>query len=330
MKILINIISIFVLSVSGGYSQVPYEYIKMAAENNPELKASYREFEAALERIPQAKSLPDPILMAGYTVWPSESMPGMEKARVSLNQMFPWFGNLKAMGDEATLQAESHYQNFIDLRNNLYFQVAVAWYPLYEVNKFRQIEQENIGILNSYKNIATRIFENGTGSMVDVLRADIMLKDAQTRLSLLDDREESLMAIFNNLLNRREDEAVKIPDTLYIENPVPGFNRDSLLTHNPRLKELDLKYRASEIKREVARRQGLPNIGVGLEYMRMEMQPDMGSPGRTKGALMPMVSMSLPLYRGKYKAAQEEARLMQDSYAQQMENTLNKIGRAHV
>ncbi len=325
MKILIIVLFIFTLAFPGGYAQVPDEYLKIAAENNPVLKASSRQFEAALERIPQVKTLPDPMLMAGFTVLPTETMPGMEKARVSLSQMFPWFGTLRARGDEAALLAEAHYQNFIDQRNNLYFQVAAAWYPLYEVNRFREIEKENIGILDSYKNIATRNFENGTGPMVDVLRADIMLKDAQTRLSLMDDREESLLAIFNNLLNRREDETVRIPDSLYTKNPVTDFNRDSLMRNNPRLQELDLRYQASGIKREVARKQGLPNIGIGLDYMRMNMQPDMGSPVQSKGALMPMVTMSIPLYRGKYKAAQEEALLMQESYAHQIENSLNML-----
>ncbi len=49
---------------------------------------------------------------------------------------------------------------------------------LYELDQWKQIEQENIDILQSYKTIATSKFKNGTSPMTDVLRVDIMLKDA--------------------------------------------------------------------------------------------------------------------------------------------------------
>lgn len=325
MKKLLIIIIIFILAVPQGHAQVPEEYLKIAAENNPGLKASLREFEAALERIPQAKGLPNPTLMAAYSVWPSETMPGMVKATVSLSQMFPWFGTLKARGDEAALIAEARYEVFIDQRNNLFYQLAEAWYPLYELNRFRKIEQGNISILNSWKNIATRNFQSGTGPMVDVLRADVMLQEAQTRLSVLDDRETLLLAVFNNLLNRSTDEAVTVPDSLYTKIEVSAFNPDSVLSNNSRLRELNYRYEASEVKREVARKQGLPGIGIGLEYMNMGNPAGMTSPDMKKGALMPMVTLSLPIYRKQYNAAQKEARLMQESIALQRENTLNML-----
>ena len=51
--------------------------------------------------------------------------------------------------------------------------------------------------------------------MTDVLRVDIMLKDAQTNLSILNKKEKPLLAAFNNLLNRDENESVVVQDTLY-------------------------------------------------------------------------------------------------------------------
>src|SRR5690554_525074 len=308
MKKLLIILYIILLGTVQSYAHLPEEYLRMAVENNPGLKASYLEFEAAIQQIPQARGLPDPSLMVAYTVWPSELMPGMAKASVSLSQMFPWFGTLKARGDEAALNAEARFEAFIEQRNNLFYQMAEAWYPLFKNRRFREIEKENIRILQSYKNIATQVFENGNGPMVDVLRADILLKDAQTRLSVLDDQEKSFLAVFNNLLNRKPGEAVNIPDSVYIHNAVPN---DSLLVNNPRLKELDYRFKASEARKEIARKQGLPGIGIGLEYMYMGNPAGMTSSNMSKSALMPMVTLSLPIYRQKYKAAQrsEERRV---------------------
>jgi outer membrane protein, heavy metal efflux system len=51
----------------------------------------------------------------------------------------------------------------------------------------------------------------------------------------------------------------------------------------------------------------------------------MTSADNGKDVLMPMVSVSIPLFRKKYKAAEQEARLMQESFSLQKENTINNL-----
>jgi outer membrane protein TolC len=160
--------------------------------------------------------------------------------------------------------AEAKYQAFLDARNRLYYQVAAAYYPLYELNQWKEIERENIEILESYKTITNKKFENGVGTMVDFLRVDIMLKDATTNLSILNDKEAPLLTRFNKLLNREEDALVTVEDSLVAQALPDNFRKDSLLTNNPVLEELDLKIASSEASEEVAYKQGLPKFGLGL------------------------------------------------------------------
>lgn len=301
------------------------EYFKIAAENNPGLQAKYKSFEAAMERVAQVSSLPDPNLSFGYFVSPVETRVGPQRARFSLTQMFPWFGTLKAQEDVATLMAEAKYQEFLDARNKLLYQVAAAYYPLYELKRLVEIENENISILSSYKDIASVKFQNGKGAMVDVLRVDIMLKDAATNLSILEQKKKPLETRFNKLLNRQEDETIIVQDSLYVENLPVTYRRDSLLTSNPLLDELDLKIKASEAQELAATKQGMPKIGVGLDYVIVGQRTDMAVPDNGQDVLMPMVTMSLPIFRGKYKAAQKEAQLMQESYALQKEDAVNRL-----
>lgn len=301
------------------------EYFKIAAENNPGLQAKYKSFEAAMERVAQVSSLPDPNLSFGYFVSPVETRVGPQRARFSLTQMFPWFGTLKAQEDVATLMAEAKYQEFLDARNKLLYQVAAAYYPLYELKRLVEIENENISILSSYKDIASVKFQNGKGAMVDVLRVDIMLKDAATNLSILEQKKKPLETRFNKLLNRQEDETIIVQDSLYVENLPVTYRRDSLLTSNPLLDELDLKIKASEAQELAATKQGMPKIGVGLDYVIVGQRTDMSVPDNGQDVLMPMVTMSLPIFRGKYKAAQKEAQLMQESYALQKEDAVNRL-----
>jgi len=159
--------------------------------------------------------------------------------------------------------------------------------------------------------------------MVDVLRVDIMLKDAETRLQILNDKEKSLLSTFNNLLNRSENAPVVVADSLSIQELPVAVSKDSLLNRNPVLTELDLKIKASEASEVVAQKQGLPNVGVGLDYVIVGEPSGMTSADNGKDVLMPMVSVSIPLFRKKNKAAEREARLMQESFSLQKENRLN-------
>lgn len=306
-----------------GSAQTLEEYFQIAAENNPGLEAKYKAFEAALERIPQANSLQDPTFSFGYFISPVETRVGPQRARFSLTQMFPWFGTLKSSGDVAALNAEAQYQVFLDARNKLYYQVAAAYYPLYELDKWIELESENTEILESYKTIATTRFENDQGTLVDVLRVDIMLKDALTNLEILRKKKQPLVTSFNKLLNREEYADVVVTDSLMVTDL--AINRDSLLANNPVLDELEIRLEASKKQEVLAEKQGLPKLGVGLDYVIVSERTDMSVPDNGQNALMPMVTVGIPIFRGKYKSARKEAQLMQDSYSLQKEDRINQL-----
>ncbi len=325
MKFIINIIFLGILGITTSQAQKLDEYFQTAAENNPGLQSKYREFEAALQKVPQVSSLPDPTFSFGYFISPVETRVGPQKARFSLTQMFPWFGTLEAQADATALMAEAKYQSFLDARNKLFFEVSAAFYPLYELGEWKQIEQDNIDILQSYKTIATSKFKNGAAPMVDVLRVDIMLQEATTNLSILNKKEKPLLATFNNLLNRGENKTVHLNDSLTAEYLPENFRKDSLLANNPMLNALDLKIKASQANELVAQKQGLPKLGVGLDYVIVGKRTDVSMPDNGKNVLMPMVSVSIPIFRKKYRAAKKEAQLMQESYSLQKEETINSL-----
>lgn len=327
MKIYIGIITTIIILMIGKNveAQVPEEYFNIAGESNPELQSKYKAFQASLQEVAQAQSLPDPTLSAGIFILPVETRVGPQRARFSLSQMFPWFGALKAKGDAAALQAEAEYQAYLDARNELFYNVAAAYFPLYEINRKQQLEEENIRLLKSYMTIATRMFENGTGSMTDALRADILLKEAVTTLNILNSKESELLARFNLLLNRSKEEAVLIPDSLFVEEVHSGSETDTLFSGNPLLKELEYKIAASEAQENAALKEGMPSLGVGLDYVIVGKREVESLPDNGKDVLMPMVSISIPVFRDKYKAAVKEAELMQESYALQKEGVKNML-----
>ncbi|WP_421753589.1 TolC family protein [Croceimicrobium sp.] len=305
------------------------DYQKIAAENNPGLQARYKEFKAAMEKVPQVSSLPDPTLSFGYFISPVETRVGPQQAKFSLSQMFPWFGTLEAQGNAAALMAQAKYQNFLDARNKLFYQVADAYFPLYELEEQLRLQRENLEILESFMTLAQSKYENNQSSMVDVLRVDIMIKDARTNINILEDKRQPLLTRFNNQLNRDETMAVSIVDTIKV-SPLPdGYHRDSLLVNHPLLEELILKEEAMKEQEKAAIRRGLPSFGLGLDYVLVGKRTDMDIADNGQDVVMPMLTMSLPIFRGKYKAAKEEARIMQEAYRDMRQETANNLGSAY-
>lgn len=330
MKLIKNVIILLVMALPlWAWGQDLEDYQKIAAENNPGLQGRYKEFKAALEKVPQVSSLPDPTLSFGYFISPVETRVGPQQAKFSLSQMFPWFGTLEAQGNAAALMAQAKYQSFIDARNELFYQVADAYYPLYELDEQLRLQRGNLEILESFMTLAQSKYENNQSSMVDVLRVDIMIKDARTNIDILEDKRQPLLTRFNNQLNRDASETVSIVDTINV-SPLPdGYRRDSLLINHPLLEELSLKEEAMKEQEKAAIRKGLPSFGLGLDYVLVGERTDMDLADNGQDVVMPMLTMSLPIFRGKYKAAKEEARIMQEAYRDMRQEMANNLGSAY-
>lgn len=325
MKRSILIITVLLLSGLRINAQTLEESLKIAAENNPLLKAKYAEFEAALQKVAQVNSLPDPTFSFGYFISPVETRVGPQQAKLGLTQMFPWFGTLKTAGNVQSLQAEAKYQEFQNAKNELYMQVKSAWYPIYEVNQKIRLQEENRVILSSYKQLATTGFKNDKGSMVDVIRVDIMIENTDTEIKLLQDQLQPFYVQFNKLLNRPDSILIKVEqDLTLIEIPM-NYRKDSLVANHPLLQSLDLKMKSAQEVEELSKKQGLPKLGVGLDYVFVGDRTDMAVPDNGKNVIMPMISMSIPIYRRKYNAATKEAQFKQEAIANYKTNTENTL-----
>lgn len=307
------------------YGQTLEEYFRIAAENNPGLQARYKAYEAALAKAPQMRGLPDPIFSFGYFVSPAETRVGPQRMKFGLTQMFPWFGTLKAQGDAAAFQAEAAFQLFLDARNNLYYQVAAAYYPLYELAAWQRIETDNIAVLASHKQIATRKFANGKAAMVDVIRVDVMLAEAETNLEILQDKEKPLWAALNRLLKRPLATPVTVAGMPEPVTSLPTEIGASAMQDHPAVQALELRQQSAEAARRTAVRQGLPKFGVGVDYVLVDERSDMDLDDNGKDIVMPMLSVSIPIYRGKYRAARQEAAHMQESYRLQKQDTAEAL-----
>ena len=347
-----------------------YTYLSIAAKNNPTVLQRFSEYQAALQRVPQAGSLPDPQLTIGVFTSSMELVMGNEVADIKLMQMFPWFGTLKAAKDEMSLMAKAKYETFRDAKFQVFYDVQNTWYDLYKINQDIRISEKNIQILKTIERLAlVRFRSSGSGGsgtppssmnsgntaqsqglnsdpleiqsmrggqssvpssgmgsssrensmeansgstgLADLYRIQIEIGDLENNIALLKNQQSTVAAKFNSFLNRPVQSPVAVPDTLMIDtlNVSLLSVSDSILKYNPMLGMIDYEKQSLDARKKMVTRMGYPMLGIGVDYSVINKSSMVTDPMNGKDMVMPMVSVTIPIYRKKYKAMRSAADL---------------------
>lgn len=302
------------------------QYLIQAAENNPELKSHYHQYLAALEQVPQVTTLPDPELSFGYFINPIETRVGPQQARFGITQMFPWFGTLESRGNVTTEKAKARFETFREARNRLFLEVQNKWYQLYRMQESIRIVEENVSILETFESLAMRRYESGQVGQVDVLRAQIEKEDLKTQLELLKDDLQVGRQEFNELLNREDHQPVLLAKSLQPKTLTLTSEEleQKILQQNPSLIRFEYERSSARSAIEVARKEGLPSFGMGIDYI-ITGERDMALTDNGQDAMMVRAGIQLPLYRKKYRAKKQQARLELQATQNRHEAVQNRL-----
>ena len=331
MKTKLLIISIL-LAITGTLSaqEILDKYLQTAANENPALKAKFNGYMASMEVVTQVGALPDPQLAFGYFISPVETRNGPQQAKISLTQMFPWFGTLNTKKDVAIDMAKAKYEAFEDAKSNLFFEVKSSYFDLYFIERGIEVTSNNIRILETFKNLALIKIEAGTGSGVDEIRVEMELTDLENNLMFLKDRWFVHSVKFNNLLNVDDNSNIEIPDTLWTDDL--AYSRqvvlDSLKLNNYQLLNFDYMISSFRNKEKLAKKNGLPNISIGVDYIAIGTTDNaMIDPGKNgnDAILFPKIGITIPLYRKKYTAMVKEAVFMQQATEDKKTDKINTL-----
>ncbi len=299
-------------------------FLKEAAENNPGVKAAYHEYYAALEKVPQVSALPDPKLSFGYFISPVETRLGPQQFKVSLSQIFPWFGTLKEQEKAFAEKAKVEYQQFVNIKNALFRDVKAKWFELYKVSEAIRITKENLDVLYSLKQISQRNYETGKTQMTDLLRLDVNIREQENKLDDLEEKLATVKTEFNLLLNRDEQEDFNIPSALNLDTFNLVAYRDSV-RNNPQLTALEHKENSLKHQYEVAKKKGYPTVSLALDYAVIGERTDMQVENSGQDVIMPMVGISIPLNRKKYDAMKKEKELQLKAVQSNQQNKVNML-----
>jgi outer membrane protein TolC len=348
--------------------------LKIAAQNNPALKARYFQYLSSIQKIYQVGSLPDLDASFGYFIQPMELVNGKQRAQIQLMQMFPWIGTLKAAKDEASQMALSDLELLNVQKEDIYFEVREKYYQLFLNHKEIEISDTNLLQLKSIEQLLitksktinvtgssgsksnpnqgnsrndnsmnsdnnkeqnnsqmnnSQLMSSSNSVFSDLLLLKVEMKELENRIKLLQDTKQELTIQINLLLNRNVETEISMPNNLI--SPAFDFQNpalfDSIKQNNPMVKMNRADIAAYQSLQKMNRKMGYPMIGLGFNYSLIDKsstamsEPEMNG----KDMLMPMIAIKIPIYRKKYHASVQSAKLMESSGDETLANTENML-----
>ncbi|HEV2393185.1 MAG TPA: TolC family protein [Verrucomicrobiae bacterium] len=273
-------------------------YLAYALLNQPKVETAYYDWLASIERITQARSLPDPQFTFQMDIQNivTSIMPG-------LMGTIPWPDKLRVGAQIASAQSQAKYFAFQSTVLESAFDVKRSYYQLYFLAEKLRVNQETLGLLADLEKLALAQNEVGKVTLQDVLRAQIEEDRLRTDIANLEDSRNALVAQFKAALGlKAEDPAPPMPQRF--ESTPLDLTADKLfdmaLAQNTRLKAIEAEVRAAEASILLAQKSRLPDFTLGF-MGDAKTDPTLyrlpGNPG----------TMSLPIWRDKIAAQIAEA-----------------------
>jgi outer membrane protein TolC len=168
-----------------------------------------------------------------------------------------------------------------------------------------------------------------TSGLADIYRIQIESGDLENNIALLKNQRNSIITKFNTYLNRPVTSPVYTYENLTMDSLEFTLSAvsDSMLAHNPMLGMLEFEKQSLEAREKMVTRMGYPMVGLGLNYSLISKSAtSMGAPDMNgKDMIMPMVVLTLPIYRKKYTAMQKEAELLKIASYENYQATSNSL-----
>jgi outer membrane protein TolC len=168
---------------------------------------------------------------------------------------------------------------------------------------------------------------SGGSGLADLYRIQIEIGELENNIELLKTQRNTIEARFNAYLNRPSASPVQLPDQLIPDSL--GLSllavTDSMLSHNPMLGMLQYEQQSLDARQKMVTKMGYPMMGLGLNYSVISKSAMSTSSMNGKDMIMPMATVTLPIYRNKYNAMKIEAELLKSANKENYQATANSL-----
>lgn len=296
------------------------DLIDEAVRNNHEILMSETRWKTSTFRVPQAKSLPDPMFMIGYQNegWRRYTFGEMEGAQwmFSLSQMIPFPGKLSLKGQIAERDSEALKEDYRATRLKVIRQVKELYYDLYLLYKEIDLIEEKFALFKKIEDAALARYSSGIGQQQEVLMAQTEKYMLLEKEEMLKQRIQSLEARLNATLGRDGSTSLGMPEDPSLTTF--EFTIDELirLAHgsSPDVKVKEKMIASAETRIAMAEKEYYPNFTLtGTVMKRAREFEDMWSL---------TMAINIPIfYKTKQRQAVNEARSLLSEIGHELETT---------
>ena len=273
--------------------------IERTLAQNPELQEMELRIEAARNRVPQARALPDPTLTVGAVNVPVPSFSfgrdDMTMKMASLEQMVPAPGKRRAAAAVANAEVEIALAMHAEHVNRLVSEVVDSFFEIAELDARLTIARRSLDRAARVSESARSRYRVGQGALPDPLLAAVEETKLRDGIRALEADRAVAAARFNTLQNQPADEAVPAIPLPSADRSVPDAGSiRAAIEKGPAILQAQAEVRRAERDLDRARLDRKPDLTFMTSYGERQRRDDMV--GATVG-------IDLPFFQAKRVSA---------------------------
>ena len=285
------------------------DYVKLALERNPAIRAARQKVARLAERVPQVTGLDDPMFQVAPVGEMAETAAGQVGLMTGISQRFPAPGKLATRGRIAAQEVAVAVQDLHDTRLGVVSDTRGAYWNYYFTTRAIEVMGANRDLLSQLRQTAEAKLKAGITTQQDVLRASVELSNVDNELITLRQRQTTAAAMLNSLLDRPITAGLPRPGAADLD--ALGLELENLLAQasasSPLIQKAREQVQGFRERLELAKLNRWPDLTVSANYTAVD---DEGLSGVSNGDDQWWFGfgINLPVWSEKLDAAEREAK----------------------
>ncbi len=287
------------------------QLIKMATQNNANLKSKKLAWQSLIQKYPQAIALNDPRISYTEALRPIETRLGPQDRILSLSQKLPFPGKLELKGEVVWSEIKMAKVRYDKTSRDLIVNIKQSFHELVYLENAIQLSLKNKKLLEIINKISSADYAANISTLNDVAKAQSQYAQVSYDVQLLTELRSSEKTRINTLLNRHPEYNFRVHS---------GTRKPAKLSHklidlyrwadgNEELQIAELAIEKSTIEKKLAGYTERPDFDLGLRYTQIGSSGINGVKNNSRDGLAVSIGISIPLNFEKNNAIKEQARL---------------------
>jgi outer membrane protein TolC len=306
--------------------------ITVLLEENPDIASARSDWRSTLERVPQERSLPDPMVSYRYFGQSPETRVGPQEHALEISQTLPWFGKRNLQAERAGHLASGASWRARDLERDLIARLKRAYFDVAYLQEALALNADEVALLRRFEEIALTRYAVGEGIQQSVVKVQTDISRLSDRETLLRERLEAATRRIAQLIGKPHSGLSLQPiglELLNLDLDPKELERQAVGSHP----EVHASLRQIEADEAWLSRRNLesrPDFRFGIAYTSVGARED--APGRAspppdngEDSLAFTVGLNVPLYRGRIRAGAHEARQRVRSSERLLQSTRDRL-----